>query len=96
MNKRFIGVLTFAFIVALGASLVLYRVLLNRPQTTKAAATVSIARNPNGVAFFLSEKVGRYLPWRRFFDRPSSRPTSRPTAPAPDLREPEPVPIGMS
>src|SRR5439155_14403755 len=43
MNKRFIGVLTFAFIVALGASLVLYRVLLKQPQTTKAAATVSIA-----------------------------------------------------
>src|SRR5260370_14597749 len=43
MKKRFIGVLTFAFIVALGASLVLYRVLLNRPQTTKAAlVTVSI------------------------------------------------------
>jgi hypothetical protein len=44
MNKRFIGVLAFAFIVALGASLVLYRVLKNRPETTKAAtATVSIA-----------------------------------------------------
>lgn len=44
MNKRFIGVLTFAFIVALGASLILYRVLRNRPETTVAAkATVSIA-----------------------------------------------------
>jgi pilus assembly protein CpaB len=44
MNKRFIGVLTFAFIVALGASLILYRVLKNRPETTKAASvTVSIA-----------------------------------------------------
>lgn len=43
MNKRFIGVLTFAFIVALGASLVLYRVLQNRPQTAKAApVTVSV------------------------------------------------------
>ena len=60
------------------------------------AATVSVARNPNGIVFFLSEKVGRHLPWRRFFDRPTSRPTSRPTASAPDLREPEPVPIGMS
>jgi pilus assembly protein CpaB len=40
MNKRFIGVLSFAFLVAAGASLVLYRVLINRPQTTKAAATV--------------------------------------------------------
>src|SRR5205085_10497762 len=42
MNKRFVGVLSFAFVVALGASLVLYRVLLNRPQSTKAAATLSI------------------------------------------------------
>jgi pilus assembly protein CpaB len=37
MNKRFIGVLTFAFIVAAGASLVLYKVLVNRPQAAKAA-----------------------------------------------------------
>src|ERR1700674_5821880 len=43
MNKRFIGVLTFAFIVALGASLVLYRVLKNRPGDTVAAkSSVSI------------------------------------------------------
>jgi len=41
MNKRFIGVLTFAFIVALGASLVLYRVLQNRP-TAKAQAPASV------------------------------------------------------
>ena len=33
MNKRFVGVLTFAFLVAAGASLVLYRVLINRPAT---------------------------------------------------------------
>jgi len=39
MNKRFIGVLSFAFLVAAGASLVLYKVLINRPQTTKAATT---------------------------------------------------------
>jgi branched-chain amino acid transport system permease protein len=63
------------------------------------AATVSIARNPNGVAFFLSEKVGKYLPWRRFFDRPTSRP--RPAGRPPelreaDLRDTEPVPIGSS
>src|SRR3954454_11465521 len=44
MNKRFVGVLTFAFLVAAGASLVLYRVLINRPQTTKAApAMVRVA-----------------------------------------------------
>ena len=35
MNKRFVGVLTFAFLVAAGASLVLYRVLINRPTTTQ-------------------------------------------------------------
>src|SRR3954451_15152759 len=39
MNKRFIGVLTFAFLVAAGASLILYRVLINRPQNAKAAAS---------------------------------------------------------
>lgn len=37
MNKRFVGVLTFAFLVAAGASLILYRVLLNRPANAKAA-----------------------------------------------------------
>jgi pilus assembly protein CpaB len=43
MNKRFLGVLTFAFIVAAGASLVLYKVLINRPANAKAAAvTVKI------------------------------------------------------
>ncbi|HTT63120.1 MAG TPA: Flp pilus assembly protein CpaB [Bryobacteraceae bacterium] len=39
MNKRFVGVLTFAFLVAAGASLVLYKVLITRPQATKAAPT---------------------------------------------------------
>ena len=44
MNKRFVGVLTFAFIVAAGASLVLYRVLINRPQKTEAKnPTVRVA-----------------------------------------------------
>jgi pilus assembly protein CpaB len=38
MNKRFIGVLLFAFVVASGASLLLYRLLINRPQNAKAAA----------------------------------------------------------
>ena len=37
MNKRFVGVLIFAFVVASGASLLLYRLLLNRPQQAKAA-----------------------------------------------------------
>jgi pilus assembly protein CpaB len=41
MNKRFLGVLTFAFLVAAGASLVLYRVLINRPATTTAAPALA-------------------------------------------------------
>jgi pilus assembly protein CpaB len=42
MNKRFLGVLIFAFVVASGASLLLYRLLSNRPQEpVKAAAATS-------------------------------------------------------
>ncbi|HUA63974.1 MAG TPA: Flp pilus assembly protein CpaB [Verrucomicrobiae bacterium] len=37
MNKRFVGVLVFAFVVASVASLLLYRLLNNRAQATKAA-----------------------------------------------------------
>jgi pilus assembly protein CpaB len=37
MNKRFLGVLIFAFVVASVASLMLYRLLLNRPAAAKAA-----------------------------------------------------------
>jgi pilus assembly protein CpaB len=44
MNKRFVGVLIFAFIVALSVSAVFYRLLVNQSGTTKAAAaTVRIA-----------------------------------------------------
>lgn len=43
MNKRFVGVLLFAFVVASVASLMLYRLLINRPQNAKAApATTQI------------------------------------------------------
>src|SRR5438270_12471196 len=41
MNKRFVGVLIFAFIVASVASLLLYRLLLNRPQSAKAAPAMA-------------------------------------------------------
>src|SRR5690242_15792935 len=41
MNKRFVGVLMFAFVVASVASLLLYRLLLNRPQPAKAAAAMA-------------------------------------------------------
>jgi branched-chain amino acid transport system permease protein len=50
------------------------------------AVTVSLGRNPNGLAFFLSERVGTRLPWRRFFDKRES--TARPT-PTVDLTERE-------
>jgi pilus assembly protein CpaB len=44
MNKRFVGVLLFAFVVALGVSAVFYRLLVNQSGTAKAAAaTVRIA-----------------------------------------------------
>jgi pilus assembly protein CpaB len=44
MNKRFVGVLIFAFIVALGISTVFYRLLVHQSETAKAAAsTVRIA-----------------------------------------------------
>jgi len=43
MNKRFVGVLLFATIVAPVASLLLYRLLINRPQPARAAmATTQI------------------------------------------------------
>jgi pilus assembly protein CpaB len=44
MNKRFVGVLIFAFLVASGASLLLYRVLANRPQPAAKAAPVATVR----------------------------------------------------
>lgn len=43
MNKRFAGVLTFAFVVAAAGGLLTYRSLMNRPQPVKATApTVQI------------------------------------------------------
>ena len=59
MNKRFIGVLTFAFIVALGASAVLYKVLQSRPQTVKAApagVTIALAAHDLEVGALLKEE----------------------------------------
>jgi pilus assembly protein CpaB len=41
MNKRFVGVLLFATVVASVASLLLYRLLINRPQPAKAAMTTT-------------------------------------------------------
>jgi pilus assembly protein CpaB len=58
MNKRFLGVLTFAFLVAAGASLVLYRVLINRPAPTTsgpALAQVAVATKDLEVGVVLKE-----------------------------------------
>jgi pilus assembly protein CpaB len=66
MNKRFVGVLTFAFLVAAGASLVLYRVLINRPQTTKAAAAmvhVVLATKDLEVGIVLKEDDVKLADW---------------------------------
>jgi branched-chain amino acid transport system permease protein len=49
-------------------------------------ATVSLARNPNGIAFWLSERLGHLLPRRRTAGPP------RPARP-PGLREPEVAPM---
>ena len=66
MNKRFVGVLTFAFVVAAGASLVLYRVLINRPQTTKAnqaTAQVALASRDLEVGTVLKEDDVKLAEW---------------------------------
>ena len=41
MNKRFLGVLIFAFVVASGASLLLYRLIVNHPAPTRAAVATT-------------------------------------------------------
>jgi branched-chain amino acid transport system permease protein len=49
------------------------------------AVIVTLGRNPNGLAFFLSERFGKYMPWRGYFDRREER--ARPVAPTVDLTE---------
>jgi pilus assembly protein CpaB len=66
MNKRFVGVLTFAFLVAAGASLVLYRVLINRPATTMAGpalAQVVLATKDLEVGTVLKEEDVKVADW---------------------------------
>ena len=66
MNKRFVGVLTFAFLVAAGASLVLYRVLINRPATTTAGpalARVALATKDLEVGVVLKEGDVKVAEW---------------------------------
>ena len=66
MNKRFVGVLTFAFLVAAGASLVLYRVLINRPASAKpgpALAQVALATKDLEVGSVLKEEDVKVAEW---------------------------------
>lgn len=66
MNKRFIGVLLFATIVATVASLLLYRLLINRPQTTKAAVTTTqivLASRDIDVGTVLKEEDVKLADW---------------------------------
>ena len=66
MNKRFIGVLTFAFLVAAGASLVLYRVLISRPAAPAAGpalAQVALATKDLEVGTVLKEDDVKVADW---------------------------------
>ena len=66
MNKRFVGVLTFAFLVAAGASLILYRVLINRPSTAGAAPVstkIVLAAKNLDVGIVLKEEDVQLADW---------------------------------
>jgi pilus assembly protein CpaB len=66
MNRRFIGVLIFAFVVASGASLLLYRLLVNRPQQAKAApaaARIVLAQRDIEVGTVLKEEDVHLADW---------------------------------
>ena len=66
MNKRFIGVLVFAFVVASAASLLLYRLLAaTRPASAKIAATthVAVAARPLEAGIVLKDDDIRMAEW---------------------------------
>lgn len=67
MNKRFLGVLMFAFVVASVASLLLYKMLVNRPQTAKAAepstTRVVLAARDLDVGTVLKEEDIKLTAW---------------------------------
>ena len=66
MNKRFLGVLAFATIVATIASLLLYRLLINRPQTTKAAVSsvqIVLAARDLEIGTVLKEEDVKLTDW---------------------------------
>ncbi len=66
MNKRFIGVLIFAFVVASVASMMLYRLLLNRPQSAKTAqpsVQIVLATRDMEVGTVLKEEDVKLADW---------------------------------
>jgi len=66
MNKRFVGVLIFAFIVALGFSTVFYRLLVHQSQTTNAARTnvrIALATRDLEVGTILKEEDIKVEDW---------------------------------
>jgi pilus assembly protein CpaB len=66
MNKRFLGVLAFATIVATIASLLLYRLLINRPQTTQAKVSsvqIVLAGRDIEVGTVLKEEDVKLTDW---------------------------------
>jgi pilus assembly protein CpaB len=66
MNKRFLGVLIFAFVVASGASLLLYRLLSNRPQpvaTTQATTHIVLAAHDLAPGSVLKEEDMNQVDW---------------------------------
>jgi pilus assembly protein CpaB len=80
MNKRFVGVLIFAFVVASVASLLLYRLLLNRPQSAKAAPAMTqivLATRDIEVGAVLKEEDVKLSDW----------PGSVPTGSAPKTQD---------
>src|SRR5579871_6241282 len=66
MNKRFVAVLGFAFVVASGASLLLYRLMSNRQPTTKAAASavkIAVAARDLELGTVLKEEDVKLEDW---------------------------------
>jgi branched-chain amino acid transport system permease protein len=49
------------------------------------AVIVTLGRNPNGLAFFLSDRFGKYMPWRRYFDRQPPQRVAAPPVSEPEL-----------
>jgi pilus assembly protein CpaB len=66
MNKRFVGVLIFAFIVALGFSTVFYRLLVHQSQSTNAARTtvrIALATRDLEVGTILKDEDVKIEDW---------------------------------